>query len=1042
MTTNNTQTKENQKETAMNVLQNITVSFAPQHAHKDEAFPMSFLDVLIALKGRKFDAQIEAYNQAKSNSTDKVNKDAHLSGFLPHCEIDGSRKLKLNGVWDHNAWKMSGLFHFDLDDVSPEDYHDVKSKLLSLNPIALFKSPNGGVKCFFKHNLDDSIANREIFQRLVQCQSKMMLLEIDLGKYYDQSPTTPTSKCYMSGGEGFDIVINSKFDTIDFFLADMSIRDLALRENDLNTQIKAIEAKARTVGDMAAWNDLDQKHRERLTQFADDNLSKAIASSTNKGNKTSFVFGNALFNLGMDFSTVSDYVAKLQRALPNAIFDINTQVLASMNTTGKPNCGGKLVKGSNFEKPLAALKEELVTNHNLLKGLAYNIDNDGLNHVKATNKVVELTDFSDKTNEQSIDILVGLPGSGKTFTILDESVGSILNGGFVTYACHNLNAIEDRINELCSKLTKVCLLRGIAPEPYLANIKRVSSGNDLLNHNGTSDTVSEQPDHMDVRRKFEKAHTELKYSSQGGIVFCTDKGLHNINVSTVDKNNSTLYVDDSCDSPELYKMKLAKELWATVESFIVSTKHNSSLQVKSLSVEGKLYLSGTVKDCSTSAVINLLESIEKLTESNVDIYLIAKPDENMHVNLHVIKILSSNTLNNFGRVCFVGDSVEKNIYLLALQSSGVKLNMIKVPHRYNAERVENLCKISALTEHQFSKLRVESTPQISVELANVINSKYSNDKVLIPMNNIEKDVFQGVANNLDDSINYLATTPITKGLNSLTDYNTIINFFSTDPSPMTKMLYKEVFNIDADDLTNFIYLNQLVQNMFRGNLRLPDNNDVANIVCPDEKTARWLIDYVNKEMDINLQFQGVINTTLSDLFIAAKAGRKSSKSDGVAMTSSERKKISKLRTTYTGQFDINALVEHHTLEGLFNAIEGTQRKSRIAALEQLTDQMNHDVKYFDNLTVKIPVSSNTPQTTDTVLEMAQDAKPTFEAIINEIVINDKVIIENTPQNDDNYFADLNTEIIPKSNVVNIATANLNSALLTIHTMDTSSLNFG
>lgn len=995
-------------------IESIKVSYSKLSFKNDTAFEYPLLKLLTGLKGKRFDDQIHKYEEAKLSSYN-VKKQDFLDAFLPHCIINGNRKLKdhVTDQWDHNAWSMSGLFHFDLDHIASEDYQEVKSKLLTLNPLFLFKSPNGGIKCFFKHDLKDTLENRQIFQRLIQCQSKMMLSNIGLSKYYDQSPTTPTSKCYVSGGVGFDFTLNINFQIVPMFLAIQSVSDLANNELKIQSKISKLEKQARYAGDLKTWFDLTETHKTHLFGYAESNLNKAVASSTNKGNKQSFTLATSLFNLGMDRQTVTQYVTRLKRMLPNSTFNINTQVNAAQRTTGKPFTGCKLVDNSQCFVTIKKLNNELIKNHQQLKVLTYSDD-------KVENVVIEKAEgvkplLSQKSsNETKITAYAGIPGCGKSYRLVKESVDLMRQNKVVIYPVHDIKSMSKTEKDSRYEMIESELKKSGDLVEYTSDIQKV--------HTIYSDINNDDPNKaLNVKIQFDNVMAGMQHG-EGAIILCTTAGFKFFDFSLL-PSGAVLHMDDSNDSPNVS----SKKIWKTEDlqwfNDHVKVEHNEgTMKVVGITEQGITFLNRESGRSNEAPKLSQLKDGENANKTNLDVFYVTEINEDSNQDVYRTEILSVNCLQYFDDIKYAGDEIQNNPYLLMWQrTSGIKVNIEQLKNRkYSAEILEQRLKMYVLTEHTYSNNRVNTEQYISIKLGDTLAERFPSANMLICQNLRQKDIAGGLLATLQSHgiYNAINSSPMTKGRNDLMDNNVVVCSFSCDANPHVKRVNSKVTGISEDEFRDYTHSNQMMQNTFRGVLRNAKSKEVCHVIYPDLRSAQYVLNRLNNEFNTKLDIEIVIlDNELSEMFKGTKGGRKigsnTIKSSGVSLTGREKDQLKRLRATY-GKDEINTLITFYEVSILLERLEGTKGKTRVAEIEKLTEEMKKEKAKFE---VIKPIKCCTDKA---IKAMALDALPDFKimgAKMNEEMKKEKELFAGLSANDNLHTKTL-MKIVPKNSIYN------------------------
>lgn len=270
--------------------------------------PKPVTEIIKLLEQQAYRCNIESYQeQVAKYGKASVSKYDHIPLFIPHSVYENTRKrTDDNGRWMYETFELSGVIHADLDGVPKEEFESVWDKLESTNPLFLFRSPNGGVKCFWVHNLQSTLLTKTLFMNVCRMFVKDTLTKLDLGLYYDRAPTTANSNCFFSGGDGFVIKSNipifkrEHVKDLNPYLKDVAL--LAREEKRLEQVISEKRGKVETVG----WNNISKERQERINarieKFADDMMQDIIhTNSKSMGNGQSYRLACCCKGLGVGF---------------------------------------------------------------------------------------------------------------------------------------------------------------------------------------------------------------------------------------------------------------------------------------------------------------------------------------------------------------------------------------------------------------------------------------------------------------------------------------------------------------------------------------------------------------------------------------------------------------------------------------------------------------------------------------------------------------------------------------------------------------------
>ncbi|ELO1557479.1 BT4734/BF3469 family protein [Aeromonas hydrophila] len=164
---------------------------------------VSLKSIIEDIKTLKYKNQVESFKSAVmlAQNPKDIKKEDYIISFLPHAWVQNRVKLKTaTGEFQHDKWMSTGLIHLDLDKIPNNQMYNVIKKIDSLKPLARFKSPSGkGLKVFFQHDCGELDEYQRVhFRNALRRCIRDLLNSLELGSYYDYSPTNANRQCYLS----------------------------------------------------------------------------------------------------------------------------------------------------------------------------------------------------------------------------------------------------------------------------------------------------------------------------------------------------------------------------------------------------------------------------------------------------------------------------------------------------------------------------------------------------------------------------------------------------------------------------------------------------------------------------------------------------------------------------------------------------------------------------------------------------------------------------------------------------------------------------
>lgn len=973
------------KEEAIKIIKTIKISFGDKQEHTDNVKPYNLYDLLKSLEQKAFDADISSYHDAKKLSAQKVNKNEFLPCFLPHAVMTGKRKLTNNsGKFDHSRWAVSGLVHADLDNIESGEFDSIWDKLKTTKPLFLFRSPNGGIKCFWLTNINNSLENREMFMHLARYIVKSLLTKANIdAKFYDPAPMNANSKCYVSGGPEFKIEISPSFQVIDIEPFKNAILRIFKDKKNLEAKRTRLLEKAANDGDIQSWANLSDKQRINYESWATNKLAKEASASKNKGNSTSFRYACYLLSeCKMDEHTALEYMSKLKHSIgARATFDPKKQLEAAFKTTNCNNLGG-VVKTEIFSSLVQKTEDEISGLNRKLSAITRNtIDTkattekeewakilaskpkelDAVTAVEDDDPELITIEEADKSplklkdlSALSVSIITGLPSSGKSYKMCRDSVGWMLAGDITIYVAPDRQSIKKTVADSRFQEVEKCLKDMLSAgkiikdqfDFYMKNVHTIFS----------ADKDSGSKKQM-VSIQFDNALGDITAAGKGGIILMTMAGMMTVDLSGIDAKKTRIVFDDINDLPSVMSLGT----WQSTEknrllNYIDVDTTGSCHKVKGITLEGLKYIDAEKSKGDRHPMYERIESARKKSRTNKSTYYTTELRPDGGYDVSVVSMLNLDILSSFKEIYFAGDQVEYNPYVLLLaKKCGVKINNIKLPSRTNRLQ-DRVKKIYYLTEHNFGKSRTERQQELPNQIAVAIKAKFGNSShknALICLNNDQKDL--GIfKEELKDDFDLTVASANTKGLNHLKENTLILNAFKCDLPVSMKHVLSNITGLSFDEIEIFIHRNLLMQNLFRGCLRHKDDPRICDYVAPSKKDAEFIKERLLSEAGVNVEIE-CLDNKVSDYYKPLLAGRISKM--GVAMTTAQRTQLKGLRKQFGDK------VDDIDIQILLSEMKGLRGENRTAKFNKLLS----NVEKSNIVTIPIKkktISGKSPDTGD------------------------------------------------------------------------------
>jgi len=900
-------TKNKDTQSFKELLESITVGYGTPDDNKNLT-KISFFEVIGKMSKNRYAPDMIKYNSAKSNAKEgvKVSKDNFMPYFIPHANMSGSRKLlDDSGERDHSRWEPSKLIHGDLDNIPADEFKRVWELLLETQPLAMFASPNKGIKVFY---YTDIVTNNEDIKKIFTNVCRFKILEIlrskGLEEYYDFMPTHCSVKCYVSGsvdGSFTDIFVNQNYKIVTLLNAIKAVRENSLRVLDINEKRAKYVELAKSEKSYDEWNDLHPNYQKACLASCEQSYREAVAESTSTGNGSSFTLAGKLASSKITKLMAREYMVRFSNHHKRINIKIDKQLDAGWGRT--EILGGKVKETSKYTPALEVLNRELEKSTlSLFKITRKSSDFNKKLKKKKPKKVNEVKNNLDtgiKTTDLSklnVSVIKGLPGSGKSFRRCRIATDTLFKGEITLYICPDIHSITKNVSG--SRYDEI--------EKYLKQLHKMNNLDQVFTIHSQTDMDSNQRQH--VGTLFENSVAELKSKSLGGVIFLTMAGLKVVDLELLKGLNTHIVFDDINELSEV--QSLGKWNASEVKVFsdnIVFDAVGCSYRVKHLSHIGvnNLLMWDLAKQAAP-VYSKYIRAIDDNKKVNMTVYYIIEKDE-LVANYKVgqVSIFNLEKLKHFKSVVFSGDQVEHSPMVKMISDKGnAEIKEIPLPARQ-----KNLAKrcpiIYYITDYNYSKGKVATKQNIVAATCKAIGEKFGNkhENALLCLNNDQKSfkVFESEMGKYFDNLTINGAN--TKGKNDLQDNTIILSIFRVGLNATTKHLQEHLTGYSKDDLEIFVHQNLLMQNALRGNLRREDDNRNNVIVVPTKADATFLqsrfLSEANEQMKIEL-----IDSELSEMFAPLKTGRNTKSETGIPMTARQRNALSRLRGKFKKNVDL------------------------------------------------------------------------------------------------------------------------------------------
>ncbi|GIU31810.1 hypothetical protein [Shewanella sp. MBTL60-007] len=519
-----------------NVITDLKVGFC--NFGENWVKPTPITEIINKLHSQEYASNIKSYQeQVVIYGKEAVSKYDHIPLFIPHSIYENTRKRTDNGQWLYDTFELSNIIHADLDGVPSSEFENVWSKLENTNPLFMFKSPNGGIKCFWVHSLESTLLTKRLFMLVCRMFVKDTLNKLDLGSYYDHMPTTPNSNCFFSGGDGFILKSN-----VDCFKAehvqDLNpyLKDVALLDEEKRRLEKVINNKRGEV-EVVGWSELSEERRAKIDakieKFADDMLQDVLATnSKSKGNNQSYRLACCCKGLGVGYDRAVIELSKLKSRLHGAAWCPRDKASAAFQGASNSEAFNKNVSNIPEEKQLIKINDFIKTSERIPTP-TFNDTRVSLDAASGIIKdgILEMVLKIDGQGDQFLAWVI-TPGTGKSEAVKD-SVFEIVNGGYkVAYYLDNKRDMREVEADLFNRCPVVKVNDNWSYRKFTTCIQTLKGRESFID----TDKEPEDPKDHDYRLMCHMAATmkqkQIETASTGFPLlanYCAGECIHGLN---------------------------------------------------------------------------------------------------------------------------------------------------------------------------------------------------------------------------------------------------------------------------------------------------------------------------------------------------------------------------------------------------------------------------------------------------------------------------------------------------------------------------------
>lgn len=940
--------------------------------------PIHVTKIVRMFEEGKFDKQQLKYlaDSKAQPKGKKLKKENYFNTFLMHMVKNGPVKTKdLNHGWVTDTWKISGFMHADIDinqdEWSLNLFNDIWDRLKTTKPLFMYRSPNGGIKCFWVTDLENNDFNKEYFARITQLKIRKICARLGILRFYDEAPTDPARTSYLSGtkSDGKDYFY-SDFNTYEILETKSAVSAMMTYRNktkELMSKRDLILNQSSIDSGRTGYDDLTENKKNSILIDCDTALSNALKKSKNSGGMTAWSLIGSLTGFGLDYNNTLAYLYKFHTARNKpASWNPKDKLAEYYSDYPERNQAGGFRKNSNSDqqknkckeiydrlaKVEARLKEHTRNDHNAPFSFSKKYASkenppivtvsipDDIEKTKKSKSKLNLDDLSSK----NITAYTGLPGNGKSWKLLGNAAYDLHMNRVIIYVVPDTASMSSgikgsRYNDLRDR---------IRTDIRIVKDRKKKLEQRICTVFYDSEDKSKQP----VSQQFSNI-IDNRPRNEGRVIFITTEALKIVDLSSI-PNNSVLMIDDSNESPVTNLIgSWQKSEVDELKKYIVFDGKGDCLKVISASKEGIEYLIRNKNKGDKHPKYHRIEEAQKTVGNNIDQYYVINECKKGY-SVYRAEVLSSKILDKFIDVYFAGDEIEYNPYLIIWKNAGAKIKYVDLPCRY--KDIGSRLTIYYATEHGYSKTKMKTHQSIPIKIASVVSGKFvaAHKYALICMNKDQKDQVRALESGLTEAFDITTNSPNTKGKNNLKRNTLIINTFKCGLANDKKSVLSRITGITTDEIDTFQHQNLLMQNLFRGILRDRDSTDRCDYIAPCKKDAEYLqgrLDQNGFRVEIKL-----LDKELSDMFMPSKRGVIAK--SGVAMSSSERKQLFVLRQKYgedVDSFDPRFLLPK--MKGLrspkadekFRLLK-IELSTKVVSFQNMKDKMSNSKRYDHDIT--------------------------------------------------------------------------------------------
>ncbi|EHY8549099.1 hypothetical protein K7103_004195 [Vibrio parahaemolyticus] len=413
-----------------NLISNIHVGFCNFGSNWVRPTPVT--EIIEKLENHVYADNIKSYQeQVAIHGKTSVSKYSYIPLFIPHASYENDRKRKDdNGHWMYDTFELSGIIHADLDGVPTEEFEDVWAKLESTNPLFLFRSPNGGIKCFWVHNMSSTMLSKTLFTKVCRMFVKDTLTKLGIGEYYDYMPTHPNANCFFSAGDGFKLQSNvAVFKPEHVKDLNPYLRDVVLMAKEEKRLEKIINDKLSDM-ETVGWDELSEERRnkinDKIEKFADQMYHDVITTnSKSKGNNQSYKLACCCKGHGVGYDRTVSELSKFNARFNGATWCPRDKASAAFLGSPMSESFNKVATKIPEELQLSKLKKLISSSERIPTPTFYK---ERVKLEDANGIITEWINDAIANGEQSLAIEV-TPGTGKSEAVKDSAM-SIVEAGY------------------------------------------------------------------------------------------------------------------------------------------------------------------------------------------------------------------------------------------------------------------------------------------------------------------------------------------------------------------------------------------------------------------------------------------------------------------------------------------------------------------------------------------------------------------------------------------------------------------------------------